>query len=113
MFLIAQRFGVSLNALIAANPQIPNPNLIFPGQQVCVPPIIPVPPEPPFIQHLRTFINSHIRVVLMGGQTGGPSFDFNGTLQAVFTDHILLMVDSAQRHIRIDAIAWFEPLLTS
>ncbi|NMB02065.1 MAG: SafA/ExsA family spore coat assembly protein [Firmicutes bacterium] len=37
MFTIAQRFGVSLNALIAANPQIPNPNLIFPGQIVCVP----------------------------------------------------------------------------
>ena len=31
MFLIAQRFGVSLNALIAANPHISNPNLIFPG----------------------------------------------------------------------------------
>lgn len=37
MFSIAQRFGVSLNALIAANPQITNPNLIFPGQTVCVP----------------------------------------------------------------------------
>ncbi|KLU40724.1 MAG: hypothetical protein AA931_04055 [Peptococcaceae bacterium 1109] len=37
MFLIAQRFGVSLNALIAANPQIQNPNLIFPGQVICVP----------------------------------------------------------------------------
>jgi len=37
MFLIAQRFGVSLNALIAANPQIPDPSRIFPGQIVCVP----------------------------------------------------------------------------
>lgn len=37
MFFIAQRFGVTLNALIAANPQIPNPNLIFPGQRICVP----------------------------------------------------------------------------
>ncbi|PZN12531.1 MAG: peptidoglycan-binding protein LysM [Bacillota bacterium] len=37
MFLIAQRFGVSLQALINANPQIPNPNLIFPGQVICVP----------------------------------------------------------------------------
>ncbi|MGB4637026.1 MAG: LysM peptidoglycan-binding domain-containing protein, partial [Limnochordia bacterium] len=43
MFLIAQRFGVSLNALIAANPQITNPNLIFPGQIVCVP-IVSQPP---------------------------------------------------------------------
>ncbi|HEY8394522.1 MAG TPA: SafA/ExsA family spore coat assembly protein [Thermaerobacter sp.] len=37
MFLIAQRFGISLQALINANPQVPNPNLIFPGQQLCIP----------------------------------------------------------------------------
>ena len=37
MFSIAQRFGVSLDALIAANPQITNPNLIFPGDVLCVP----------------------------------------------------------------------------
>ena len=47
MFTIAQRFGVSLNALIAANPQIPNPNLIFPGQIVCVPTTTPPPTCPP------------------------------------------------------------------
>jgi spore coat assembly protein SafA len=44
MFTIAQRFGVSLNALIAANPQIPDPSLIFPGQIVCVPTTAPPPP---------------------------------------------------------------------
>ena len=43
MFSIAQRFGVSLDALIAANPQIPNPSLIFPGQIVCVPRTTPPP----------------------------------------------------------------------
>jgi spore coat assembly protein SafA len=47
MFTIAQRFGVSLNALIAANPQIPNPNLIFPGQIVCVPGSAPPSQCPP------------------------------------------------------------------
>jgi len=47
LFLIAQRFGVSLNALIAANPQITNPNLIFPGQIVCVPSTTPPGPCPP------------------------------------------------------------------
>lgn len=34
---IAQRNGVSLQAVIAANPQISNPNLIRPGQQVAIP----------------------------------------------------------------------------
>ena len=43
MFLIAQRFGVSLSALIAANPQITDPNLIYPGDVLCIP--VAVPPE--------------------------------------------------------------------
>lgn len=43
LYQIAQRFGVSLNALISANPQITNPNLIFPGQVIC----IPTPVGPP------------------------------------------------------------------
>ena len=42
MFFIAQTFGVSLNALIAANPHIPNPNVIFPGDVLCVPGLPPV-----------------------------------------------------------------------
>ncbi|MGH2523566.1 MAG: LysM peptidoglycan-binding domain-containing protein [Anaerolineales bacterium] len=34
---ISQRTGVSLAALIAANPQIENPDLIFPGQVIVIP----------------------------------------------------------------------------
>lgn len=37
MFLIAQRFGISLDGLINANPHIANPNMIFPGDVLCVP----------------------------------------------------------------------------
>ncbi len=37
MFSIAQRFGVSLNALIAANPHITDPNQLFPCDVLCVP----------------------------------------------------------------------------
>lgn len=33
---LAQRYGLTLTALIAKNPQIKNPNLIFPGEQVRV-----------------------------------------------------------------------------
>src|SRR5690554_1930005 len=47
LFFIAQRFGVSLSALIAANPQIADPDLIFPGQVICIPmEATPVPPCP-------------------------------------------------------------------
>jgi LysM repeat protein len=34
---IASRFGITLGALEAANPQITNPDLIFPGQVVVIP----------------------------------------------------------------------------
>ena len=34
---IAKRYGVTLTALIAANPQIKNPNLIYPGNRVNIP----------------------------------------------------------------------------
>ena len=34
---IAQRYGVALTALITANPQIKNPNLIYPGDEVNIP----------------------------------------------------------------------------
>ena len=37
MYLIAQRFGVSLDALIRANPQVRNPDLIFPGEVIHIP----------------------------------------------------------------------------
>lgn len=38
MFTIAQRCGVTLQALINANPHIANPNEIFPCDVLCVPP---------------------------------------------------------------------------
>lgn len=37
LYGIAKQNGVSLNSLIKANPQIKNPNLIYPGQQVNLP----------------------------------------------------------------------------
>ena len=42
MFEIARRYGISLESLIRANPQIADPNQIFPGQEIC----IPVAPRP-------------------------------------------------------------------
>ena len=33
---IASRYNLTLNALLALNPQIQNPNLIYPGQTITV-----------------------------------------------------------------------------
>ncbi|HBE76359.1 MAG TPA: peptidoglycan-binding protein, partial [Firmicutes bacterium] len=46
MFFIAKRFNVSLQDLINANPQIPDPNTIFPGQAICIPFAPPMPACP-------------------------------------------------------------------
>ncbi len=37
LWAVAKQYGVELTALIQANPQIKNPNLIFPGEAVKVP----------------------------------------------------------------------------
>ncbi|ACV64175.1 molybdenum ABC transporter, periplasmic molybdate-binding protein [Desulfofarcimen acetoxidans DSM 771] len=37
MFTISQKYGIELETLIAANPQIKNPDLIFPGQVINIP----------------------------------------------------------------------------
>lgn len=40
---IAQMFRVRIEALAVNNPHIPNPNVIFPGDVLCVPGLIPYP----------------------------------------------------------------------
>ena len=53
--LIAQRYGTTVQAILTANPQITNWNLIYAGQTIFVPfgtqpapqPPTPVPPPPP------------------------------------------------------------------
>lgn len=47
MYTIAQRFNVSLGFLIAENPHIPDPDVIFPGDVLCVPGQIPPPGRVP------------------------------------------------------------------
>jgi len=59
MYLIAQRLGIPLQDLINANPHITNPNLIYPGDVLCIPselvfpccvilnPVQTTPPVPP------------------------------------------------------------------
>ena len=50
MSLIAQRCGISLDMLVAANPQIANPWWIYPGQVLNIPSDILIPPtggDPP------------------------------------------------------------------
>jgi len=44
LFLIAQRFGTMVDALLTLNPEITNPALIFPGMILTISDIEPTPP---------------------------------------------------------------------
>jgi hypothetical protein len=46
LFVIARRFGVTVAQILAANPQIVNPDIIFVGQVICIPAAGPTPPTP-------------------------------------------------------------------
>lgn len=37
LFQIAKRHDLTVNEIVVANPQITNPDLIYPGQQICIP----------------------------------------------------------------------------
>ncbi|MEZ4518605.1 MAG: LysM domain-containing protein [Chloroflexota bacterium] len=58
---IARIYGVTPQAIMAANPQVTNPNLVFPGQALNIPlcgmptppPVQPVPPRLPRTRHRR------------------------------------------------------------
>lgn len=43
LFSIAQRYGVTVQQIVAANPQIKNPDIIFVGQVICIPTGKPTP----------------------------------------------------------------------
>ncbi|MEG6512390.1 LysM domain-containing protein [Desulforamulus ruminis] len=45
LFIIARRFGVTVQQIVAANPQIINPNIIFVGQVICIPTGAPTPDD--------------------------------------------------------------------
>jgi hypothetical protein len=47
VFSIANRFGVTVADILAANPQIVNPNIIFVGQIICIPSKTPTPTPTP------------------------------------------------------------------
>jgi hypothetical protein len=69
---IANRFGVTVDQILAANRQIVNPNIIFVGQVICIPTGIPTP-EP----------NGEFRVLTLRflSETGQPLPVINGVVQ--------------------------------
>ena len=65
-FMIAQMFRVRIEALAVNNPHIPNPNILFPGDVLCVPGFVPYP--------CCTILQSRGRVPF--GTTGSATVNF-------------------------------------
>ncbi len=74
LFTIAQKFGVTVQQIVAANPQIVNPDIIFAGQVICIPTGTPTPTPTP---------NGQLRVLTLRflTETGQPLPTVNGTVQ--------------------------------
>jgi tyrosinase len=104
---IATRFGVSLAALIAANPQITNPNLIFPGQIITIPGQSPAPGPAYVVQQgdtltaiAKRFGVSLAALIAANPQITNPNLIFPGqiiTTSVVYVRHDIWTLDK-QNH---------------
>lgn len=76
LYSIAQRFGITVQQIIAANPQIVNPNNILVGQVICIPNGTPTPTTTPTP-------NGQFRVLSLRflSETGQPLPTVNGAVQ--------------------------------
>jgi len=70
LFGIAQQFGVTVQQIIAVNPQIENPDVIFVGRVICIPTETPTP-------------NGQLRVLTLRflTETGQQLPEVNGAVQ--------------------------------
>ena len=68
---IAQKCGVTYSALVAANPQVTDPNLIFPGQQINIPSGGTIP------------VTGGTYTVMAGDTLTSIAFTYNTTVQAI------------------------------
>lgn len=50
LYAISLRFNTTINEILAANPQITNPNLIFPGQIIEIPAVTPPTEQCPILR---------------------------------------------------------------
>ncbi len=83
MYLIAQRYGISLQTLISANPQIRNPELIYPGEVIHIPRgqvVSPAPGTPGGRQYIIRSGDTIIIVAQRFGLSAAELIAFNPQL---------------------------------
>lgn len=77
---ISQMFRVRLEALAVNNPHIPNPNLLYPGDVLCVPGLISYPCCTPLHPRGRVPFGTGGVAYVNFGPRGGQAVSFMGTL---------------------------------
>lgn len=84
LFRIALRFGTTLSAITAANPQITNINLIYVGQQITIPTGSgPVPTAPPGPGPTQPPGQGSVYIVVAGDTLGRIAARFGTTVTAI------------------------------
>ena len=106
LYTIAQRFNTTLNALLAANPQITNPNLIVVGQTINIPensspaancPVLRQGDRGPAVRRLQTLLR------IAGFDPGSIDGIYGSRTQAA-----LLAFQHSVREIEVSGIADIE-----
>lgn len=79
-FMIGQMFRVRIEALAVNNPHITNPNLLFPGDVLCVPGFIPYPCCTTLRPRIRVPFGTSGVAYVNFAPRGGQSISFMATL---------------------------------
>jgi LysM repeat protein len=81
LYKIALKFNTTVENLIASNPQLPNPNLIFINQQLCIP-NVPLRTPCSIILNSKPDVVSSIRMSAAGLIHTGPNGELSLSIMA-------------------------------
>lgn len=80
LYTLLQIFRVRLETLIANNPHITNPNILIPGDVLCVPSLIPIPCCIELQKRVRIPFGNSASAYVGFGPRGGQSINVTATL---------------------------------
>lgn len=80
LYMLAGMFRVRLDTLAEVNPHIPNPNVLYPGDILCVPSLVRLPCCTELIKQIRVPFGSYATAFFAYAPRGGQSVTVTATL---------------------------------